>query len=65
MLEVDFSPYKNKKVVVALSGGADSVALFALFCENVQKYGISPQAARKRRSKFEEFTKLSLVQVSF
>lgn len=30
-----------------------------------QKYGISPQAARKRRSKFEEFTKLSLVQVSF
>ena len=30
-----------------------------------QKYGISPQTARKRRSKFEEFTKLSLVQVSF
>lgn len=44
MLEVDFSPYKNKKVVVALSGGADSVALFALFCKNMQKYGISLSA---------------------
>lgn len=44
MLEINFSPFKNKKVAVALSGGADSVALFTLFCENADTFGISLSA---------------------
>ena len=44
MLNVDLSPYAGKRVCVALSGGADSVALFFLFADNAEKLHISLSA---------------------
>lgn len=44
MLRADLSLYKNTRVCVALSGGADSVALLCLFCEEAPAYGIALSA---------------------
>ena len=44
MLNADISPFAGRRVCVALSGGADSVALFLLFSENAEKLHISLSA---------------------
>ena len=44
MLRADLSLYKNTRVCVALSGGADSVALLCLFCDAAPAYGIALSA---------------------
>lgn len=40
----DATPYSNKKICVALSGGVDSVCLLHFFCSCIQKYNISLSA---------------------
>ena len=43
-LRIDLSPYAGKRVCVALSGGADSVALFLLLREGAERFSISLSA---------------------
>lgn len=44
MTDVDFSRCAGKRVCVALSGGADSVALFLIFRENAEQFHIALSA---------------------
>jgi len=45
MKQLDFAPVRGKRLLAALSGGADSVALLCLLAENRDKYGFFLTAA--------------------
>ena len=40
VMNIDLTPYRNKRICVALSGGGDSVALFIYLTEHCREYNI-------------------------